>query len=175
MRFQHRITPSLDTFTRTLKGDVRGARRAGMINIVSMIEAVARKGAPVKRSNLANSGSSRVEKDGSEGVVTFSAPYAKYVHEGTGLYGPHKTKIVIRSQREITVRPKRGKPYKTKGFLFAPGMIHPVKFVESPGMQGTPFLTDAAEGADMEKLYIEGANNYLAQSPRPPGKERGGR
>lgn len=157
MKFHYKITPSLDTFTRTLKGDVRGARRAGMINVVSMIEAVARKGAPVKRSNLANSGSSRVEKDGSEGVVTFSAPYARYVHEGTGLYGPHKTKIVPARKRA----------------LFWPGASHPVRSVR--GMKGTPFLMDAAERADMEKLYIEGANNYLAQSPRPSGKERGGR
>lgn len=145
MKFRYRITPSLDSFIRTLKGDVRGAKRAGMTNVVTMIEAVARKDAPVKTSNLANSGSSRVEKGGSEGVVTFSAPYAKYVHEGTGLYGPHKTKIVPARKRA----------------LFWPGAAHPVRSVS--GVEGRPFLRDAAEGADMEKLYIEGANNYLAR------------
>lgn len=148
MKFHYRITPNLDELSRSIKGDVRGARRGGMINLVTTIEAIARKGAPVKTSNLANSGSSEVDKDGSEGVVIFSAPYARYAHEGTGLYGPHKTKIVPTRKRA----------------LFWPGASHPVRSVR--GMKGTPFLTDAAESADRRRLYIEGANNYLARGGR---------
>ena len=121
MSFDYRITPSLDELTRNLQGDVRGARRAGMINVVTRVEAVARKNAPVKRSNLANSGTSEVEKDDSQGSVTFSAPYAGYVHEGTGLYGPHRTKIIP----------------KGKKALFWTGAAHPVRSVR--GMKGRPF------------------------------------
>lgn len=148
MKFHYQITPNLDELPRRIKRDVGGAKRAGMINVVTTIEAVARKDAPVKTSNLANSGSSEVEKDGSEGAVTFSAPYAKYVHEGTGLYGPHKTKIVPTRKRA----------------LFWPGASHPVRSVR--GMKGTPFLVNAAGNADTRKLYIEGANNYLARGGR---------
>jgi hypothetical protein len=144
MKFTYRITPTISEFTRTLKGDVRGAKRAGMTNVVTTIEAIARKDAPVKRSNLANSGSSEVLKGGDEGTVGFSAPYARYVHEGTGLYGPHKTKIVPNRKRA----------------LFWPGASHPVRSVS--GMKGNPFLLNAAEGANTDELYIEGARNYLA-------------
>jgi len=143
VNLQYRITPSIDEAARKLSGDVRGARRAGMINLVTKVESVARKNAPVKRSNLANSGSSEVDPDGSKGTVTFSAPYAEYVHEGTGLYGPHRTKIVP----------------KTAKALYWPGAVHPVRAVR--GMKGRPFLLRAAQETDMEKVFAEGAENYL--------------
>jgi hypothetical protein len=137
------ITPDLGQLAQKLKSAGSGARRAGMINAVTTVEALARKDAPVKRSNLANSGSSKVEDDGDKGIITFSAPYAGYVHEGTGLYGPHKTKIVP----------------KNKKALYWPGAAHPVRAVK--GMHGKPFLRNAAEKADIPGLYAQGAENYL--------------
>lgn len=145
MNIDYKITPSLDTLAKKLGENAPGARRAGMINIVTMVEARGRKNAPVKRSNLANSGTSEVNADGTTGTVTFSAPYAQYVHEGTGLYGPHKTKIVPKGKRA----------------LFWPGAAHPVRAVK--GMKANPFLLRAAKESDMEKLFTEGAKNYLKQ------------
>lgn len=143
MKIDYKIQPDLNKLASKLTGDVQGARRAGMINIVAEVEARARKYAPVKRSNLANSGTSEVNAEGSAGTVSFIAPYAKYVHEGTGLYGPHKTKIVP----------------KGKKALFWPGAPHPIRAVK--GMKGNPFLLKAAKESDMEKLFTEGAENYL--------------
>jgi hypothetical protein len=150
MKIDYKITPDLGKLGAKLQGDVHGARRAGMINLVTEVEARARKYAPVKRSNLANSGTSNVNAAGTVGTVAFIAPYAKYVHEGTGLYGPHKTKIVP----------------KGKKALFWPGAAHPVRAVK--GMKANPFLLKAAKESDMQKLFTEGAENFLNKQPVIP-------
>lgn len=169
MKIDYKIQPDLDKLAAKLTGDVRGARRAGMINVVTEVEARAIKYAPVKTSNLANTGTSDVNADGSVGTVTFTAPYAEYVHRGTGLYGPHKTRIV--SKKHIVIRPKNAgglfwpgakhpvMMVKTTKPLFWPGMKHPVH--STKGMKANPFLYKAAKDSDIEKLYIAGAERYL--------------
>lgn len=143
MKTFYTIKPDPLKVAAKIGADATGARRAGMINLVTEIEAVAKKTASVKTTNLKNSGTSHVDKDGLVGTVGFTALYAKHVHEGTGLYGPHRTKIVP----------------KNKKALFWPGAAHPVRAVR--GMKGNPFLVKAAQEADMEKLFTEGAQNYL--------------
>ncbi|MHB8772969.1 MAG: hypothetical protein ACYC7J_18395 [Syntrophales bacterium] len=137
--------PDMAAWARELEGDYAGGRRAGMINVVAYIEALAVRGAPRRTSNLANSGSSNVDADGMKGEVVFGSPYAAFVHEGTGLYGPHKAPIVP----------------KQKKALYWPGARHPVRSVR--GMVGRPFLTDAAEATDADAVFSEGMNIYLAQ------------
>ena len=148
MRFEYHITPGIDQVVRSMGTDIRASKRAGMINVVTTVEGRARKYAPVKTSNLAGSGSSNVDRDGNTGIVTFAAPYAPYVHQGTGLYGPHRTKIVPKNKRA----------------LFWTGARHPVKSVR--GMKGNPFLVRAAQETDMAGLYAEGAQNYLKSGRR---------
>lgn len=143
MKIAYKITPDLGRLAAELKGDVEGARRAGMINVVMEVEARARKYAPVKTSNLADSGTSDVNADGTVGTMSFIAPYAGYVHEGTGLYGPHKTKIVP----------------KNKKALYWPGAAHPVRAVR--GMEGNPFLLKAADESDIPALFTDGAQRFL--------------
>jgi len=143
MIIQHKFVPDLNLVGKRIPMMARESRRAGLINVVSEVEARAIKYAPVKKSNLANSGTSDVNEDGTIGVIKFTAPYAGYVHEGTGLYGPHKTKIV----------PKK------KKYLYWPGAAHPVRAVK--GMHGNPFLIRAAEESDIPKLFIEGAEKSL--------------
>ncbi len=167
----HKFVPNIDKLTRNLSGDVRGARRAGFINVVTTVEARARKNAPVLTSNLANSGSSDVNADATRGTITFSSSYAQYVHEGTGIHGPHKTRIV--STKKTVVSPKNAKA------LFWPGAKHPVMFVattkplfwpgakhpvhSTQGMKANPFLERAYRETDVPKTFIDGANNYLAR------------
>jgi len=170
MRVFFKFEPTPEQMARQFGADVQGARRAGFINVVTMIEAIATKKAPVKTSNLANSHTSDVNAEATRGFVRFTAPYAKYVHGGTGLYGPHKTKIV--SDTEIIIRPKNAKA------LFWPGASHPVMAVKTTksfywagakypvksikGMKPQPFLREAAEEADLQRLFSDGVNNYLA-------------
>ncbi|MDP1991964.1 MAG: hypothetical protein Q8K00_13190 [Syntrophales bacterium] len=150
--------PDIPKFTAHLDEVYRDARRAGLINIAAEIEANAIKGAPVRTSNLKNSGSSNVNAEGTKATVTFSSKYAEFVHEGTGLYGPRKKKI--ENKRKITVNPKEGKPYVTTGSFLLPG----IGFRKSiKGMHPNPFLTDAAKAVDPKKLFDEAFNRYLSQ------------
>lgn len=146
MDIKLKIQPDLARLSRSLAGAVAGARRAGLIHIVTDVEARAAKNAPVKTSNLANTHTSDVNADGTVGTVSFTAPYAAYVHGGTGLYGPRKQMI---------------RPAKKKA-LYWPGAAHPVRAVR--GMPARPFLSRAAGEADMEALYIEGAERYLERA-----------
>lgn len=143
MKIEYKITPDLGKLAAKLTSAVQGARRAGMINVVTEIEARARKNAPVKTSNLANSGTSNVNADGTVGTVLFTAPYAEYVHRGTGLLGPHKTKIVPQNKKA----------------LYWPGAKHPVKSIK--GMKPNPFLLKAAQESDIPVLFIQGAENFI--------------
>ncbi len=169
MKIDYTITPDLHRLANGLTHNSTGARRAGLINVVTEVEARAIKYAPVKTSNLANSGTSNVNTDGTVGTITFTAPYAEYVHRGTGLYGPHKTRIV--SKKEITIVPKNAqglfwpgaqhpvKMVRTTKPMFWPGMKHPVH--STAGMKPNPFLLKAAQDSNIEKLYVEGAERYL--------------
>ncbi|MBS3918089.1 MAG: hypothetical protein KG012_04290 [Deltaproteobacteria bacterium] len=128
---------------RKLSVDVRAAKRAGMLNVVETIEAGSVKEAPVKTSDLVNTITSEVASDGSRGKVKATAGHAKYVHEGTGLYGPRKTKIVP----------------KEKKALFWEGARHPVRSVK--GMKPNPFMTRARKGLKLQVLFEEGVRGYL--------------
>ena len=149
MRFFAEMKPTPEELIRDLRGDLRKAGRAGMLNVVTTVESKAVVNAPAKTGNLARGGTSEANQDGTRGTVTFTAKgkdgteYAELVHEGTGLFGPRRQRIV---------------PTKKKA-LFWPGAPHPVKSVA--GMKARPFLRKAAEDSDIAALYAEGAENYL--------------
>jgi len=71
-----------------------------------------------------------------EGVIEINsgtAPYAIYQHEGTGLYGPNHARypIVPRNKKSLRFLGRNG-------FVFAQKVMH-------PGIQGDPFVYNAAE------------------------------
>jgi len=140
---QHKFVPDLNLIGKRITMIAEGSRRAGLTNVVTSVETLATKYAPVRTSNLANSGTSDVNNDATIGIVKFTAKYAGYVHEGTGLYGPRKTKIVP----------------KNKKALFWPGASHPVRSIR--GMKPNPFLTKAAQESDIPQLFIEGAERIV--------------
>lgn len=143
MLIKHKFMPPLNRVAAKLGRITEGARRAGLTNVVSEIEARAIKEAPVRTSNLANSGTSEVNAQATKGVVRFTARYAGFVHQGTGLYGPRKTKIVPENKKA----------------LYWPGAAHPVRSVK--GMRPNPFLVRAAEQSDIPALFIEGAERII--------------
>jgi HK97 gp10 family phage protein len=150
MNISIKITPHISELMGRLKGDVAGALKAGMIYLLSTIEAKAVKNAPVGKGsgvggNLARSRTSDVSEDGGKGTLRFTAPYAGYVHEGTGIYGPRKRRIVPTSKKA----------------LFWPGAKHPVRSVA--GMRPRPFATKALAAIDPQKEYDTGVSNYLRQ------------
>jgi HK97 gp10 family phage protein len=137
------IIPDIKKLAQDLKGDYDGARRAGMINLVATLEARAVKNAKVKTGNMARSRTTSVSEDGNKGSLSFTAPYAIFVHEGTGLFGIYHRRI---------------KP-TTKKALFWPGARHPVN--STAGMKGDPFVTRAADETNATEAFQEGMRNYL--------------
>lgn len=58
--------------------------------------------------------------------------YARYVHEGTGLYGPHRTRVVPLHRKALAFRAASGKKVVVRS---------------TRGMPGNPFLRDALVAA----------------------------
>jgi hypothetical protein len=139
------IIPDIKKLVQSLTGDFDGARRAGMINLLATIESLAVKYAPVKTSNLARSRTSNVSEDGNKGTLSFTAPYAIFVHEGTGLFGIYHRRIVP----------------KTKKAMFWPGAKHPVK--STAGMKANPWVTKAVNEVDATAAFQEGMRNFLSR------------
>jgi len=78
-------------------------------------------------------------------VLKFTAPYAQFVHEGTGLYGPHKTKIVPQNKQA----------------LYWTGLSHPVRATK--GNEGPTVGKTGGEKVKGDEAYEEGMKNYLKQ------------
>lgn len=98
-------------------------KRERMQRVVLVVEAQAKREAPVKRGTLRRSLTSRVERGGDRGVVGTNLKYARPVHEGSK---PHI----------ITARAKKA--------LFWKGARHPVRSVRHPGNKPNKFLVRAA-------------------------------
>jgi hypothetical protein len=144
MEISMTLNQNPDRLFKILQADLKPAQRAGMTNWLTTVEALSVKNAPHRTSNLARTRTSNVNDDGSKGTLAFTAPYSEFVHEGTGLFGPHKTKIVP----------------KTKQALYWPGARHPVR--STKGMRGNPFVRKANDSVHGDDLYRDGMQNYLS-------------
>jgi hypothetical protein len=135
--------PEIKTILKKLT-EVKGSgSRMGKLRILETIEAWAKKFVPVRTSNLLHSISASLSPDGSKGTLTAGAKYARFVHEGTGLFGPYK----------ILIKPK------TKKALFWEGAPHPYRSVK--GQKPNPFFLRAINQVDFQKEYDEGMATYL--------------
>lgn len=116
---------SADDFTR-VAGQLRTLlddKQTKMRRVVLAGEAIAKREAPVKRGTLRRSITSRVESGGDRGVIGTNLKYARPVHDGSGLYGPKKKRIVP----------------VTKKALFWKGAAHPYR--STKGQRPNPFFT----------------------------------
>ncbi len=145
MNINLKMTPHIKDLLGRLKGDTTGALKAGMTYLLATIEAKAVKHAPIRTSNLARTRTTDVSTDGNTGILRFTSPYAEYVHEGTGIFGPRKRRIVPTSKKA----------------LFWPGAKHPVRSVA--GMRPRPFMSKAIAETDAQGEYETGIDNYLRQ------------
>lgn len=134
---------------RRLGDDFENAIPYGLTFLVEDVEAAASDEAPKQTRNLVNAITSFVTKGGRQGVVrvTDAAPYAIFVHEGTGLYGPRKQKIVI-------------EPTEKKA-LFWPGARHPVRRVVQLGQKPNPFMARGVATVKGAQSFREGLMAYL--------------
>lgn len=121
----------------------RKAIWSGLVNLVEEIEARAKKEVPIRTGNLVNSITSTVSPDGRKAEVRATAPYAEFVHRGTGIFGPFKRPVVP----------------TTKKALFWPGGRHPVRSVK--GMRANPFFERAVRQIRPQKSFEDGVWAYL--------------
>jgi hypothetical protein len=145
---------------------------------VSAVEADAKRRAPLRTGRLRDSIRAYLAGTG-RGVIEATAPYANYLHEGTGIYGP--------SGRPIVIEPR------AKRALHWPGAAHPVRRVRQRGIRPRDFLRLAvrmyfpalqafAMGLRLEVLAIFGRNYmkllgakdyYSAEKEKRPDLEYG--
>lgn len=102
------------------------------------IESIEKESAPHKTGNLVNAITTAADDTGGLVYVSGAAPYARYVHEGTGIYGP----------KGQPIRPK------LKKALFWAGAAHPVRQIK--GIKPNPFADRAAQRAlpVVEQLFL---------------------
>jgi HK97 gp10 family phage protein len=136
------MTKNVEEMMKRLGEDFSGGIRAGMTRTVEVIEARAVKETPVRTSNLVNSITSDVSADGKRGELRATADYAVFVHDGTGLYGPRKQKIVPKTARALKI-PGIGYRKSTRG------------------QKPQPFMETAREETDVQKEFESGMGGYL--------------
>lgn len=89
-----------------------------------------RKKAPTNHGRLAGSFELKQEDEFTWKIIS-NVKYALWVHEGTGIYGPHKTPIVpVRAKRLVFYWKKAGK------MMYVPSV---------KGMEGRPYVDWAIE------------------------------
>jgi len=89
MDIKFHLDPDPRQIAQKLKKDIADVIQSGLLRVAGTIEAEAVTIVPRRTSNLANSIRKYLTSRNSA-VVTATAPYAIFVHEGTGIYGPEK-------------------------------------------------------------------------------------
>jgi HK97 gp10 family phage protein len=95
LKINLKISPAL----KRLRENLEAAIEAGLLRAAAAVEARAVEEAPVVRSHLVNSIRKYIQNR--RAVITPVARYALYVHQGTGIYGPHKTRIVPTTKKAL--------------------------------------------------------------------------
>lgn len=103
----------------------------------------ARRRVPVDRGTLRASLAVSFNRKGTTVFARIGSnlPYAIFVHEGTGIYGPKGTPIRPRNRSVMVFTPRKFSP---TGKRIKSGKVFTTKVA---GMKGTPYLRDALPAA----------------------------
>jgi hypothetical protein len=124
-------------------GEPGGMTWSWVDNLSDKVERRARRMAPVSSGRLASSIRHSVTplgKNGCIGTVRATAPYARFVHEGTGIYGPEHTPIFSTNPRGFVFASSRWPQYETTGHV-----PKTFRFFSTRGQWSQPFLARALE------------------------------
>ena len=122
------------------------ALRRGLYRVANAIESRALEEAPVVTGNLQQSIFTDVDTDAMTITLGASSAYALYVHEGTGLYGPHNKRIHIEVKNAVALH---WGGYNSPRFY---------KSVNTKGQEGNPFLRRAIDKTDIPQVFADGFN-----------------
>jgi hypothetical protein len=107
-------------------------------NISNDVANAAKVHAPRVSGHLANSITARMSTRGGvvRGQVSASAPYASFVHNGTGLYGPRRERIQAPHGRYFAFRGHGGMVYvtSTRGQKPQPFLVQGLRDVVGPNI-----------------------------------------
>jgi hypothetical protein len=121
------------------------------------VEGEAKASAPSRTGTLKNAIRAYFLGEG-RGVLEATATHAKYLHEGTGVYGPSRRPIVIKA--------------KGKKAWYWPGARHPVKSVTQRGIRPRDFLRLAVKRYFAD-LHVRAASlAWAANQPLNVGEAR---
>jgi hypothetical protein len=95
MDIKFHLDPDPRQIAQKLKKDIADVIQSGLLRVAGAIEAEAVAVVPRRTSNLANS-IRKYLTGRTSAVVTATTPYAVFVHECTGMYGPEKRPFDIR-------------------------------------------------------------------------------
>ena len=95
LKINLKISPAL----KRLRENLEAAIEAGLLRAAGAVEAKAAEEAPKVSGNLADSIRKYIQNR--RAVITPVARYALYVHQGTGIYGPHKKRIVPTTKKAL--------------------------------------------------------------------------
>lgn len=132
------MAPSAGYFSSSLRLEVANGIDAGLSGVMSAAETRAREIAPYKTGTLRDSIRAYLKRK-RQALLVSEAPYSSFLHEGTGIYGPHKRSFVIVP--------------RDKEALWWPGAMHPVKIVLLRGISPRPFLKKALDETEMEAAF----------------------
>jgi len=113
---------------------IEEAIETGLLRAAGAVEAAVVEEAPKskpKGGNLADPIRKYLSLGEKKAIITATAPYSIFVHQGTGIYGPSGQPFQIRA--------------KNKMALFWPGAKHPVKSVTPRGQKPNPFMNRALD------------------------------
>lgn len=96
-----------------------------MTRSVLILEGDLKREVKVKSGGTRRTFTHRVEQGGKRGIAGSNAPVARYLHEGTGIYGPKGRRIVP----------------VTKKAMMGPGLPHPVRSIK--GMRPDNYIERA--------------------------------
>lgn len=108
----------------------------------------AKHNCPVDEGRLRASITHTVTMRGSSAVIRVGSPltYARYIHEGTGIYGPHKTPIVPVTAKALKFRAGKMMGPLPAGVKNLPRNKRAFVFAKSvKGVPPTPFLTEGMQ------------------------------
>jgi HK97 gp10 family phage protein len=145
MEFKTEIKISPDLLN--LGNNLEAGIKVGLLRTAGAVEAAAVKEAPVRTTNLAN----RIRKyvESRRAIVKATAPYSIFVHEGTGLFGPRKEKILPKEKKALA--------------FFIGGKLLIRRSVK--GQKANPFMARAFREVQprIESIFGQAIQEYLAK------------
>jgi hypothetical protein len=136
-----KISPDIKTVIEAVSSEIQSGIDRGFLSVLEHAGEEAKTLAPYRTGRLRGSISAYLTGK-RQGAVVAKAPYSSFLHEGTGIYGPHKKAIVIVPQE--------------KEALWWKGALHPVKMVVVKGIKPIPFIKRALQNTLIKTAFEKG-------------------